>query len=58
MNAGVATSLTIATCGERGMNIQQHDGFYVVGLTARTNNAQEMSGRGKIGECVAGISAA
>lgn len=32
------------------MNIQQHDGFYVVGLTARTNNAQEMSGKGKIGE--------
>jgi predicted transcriptional regulator YdeE len=32
------------------MNIQQRDGFYVVGLTARTNNAQETSGKGKIGE--------
>jgi predicted transcriptional regulator YdeE len=32
------------------MNIQQHDGFYVVGLTARTNNSQEMSGKGKISE--------
>jgi predicted transcriptional regulator YdeE len=32
------------------MNIQQRDGFYVVGLTARTNNAHEMSGKGKIGE--------
>ena len=31
------------------MNIQQHSGFYVVGVTARTNNAQEMSGSGKIG---------
>jgi predicted transcriptional regulator YdeE len=31
------------------MNIQQHTGFYIAGLTARTNNAQEMSGRGKIG---------
>ena len=31
------------------MNIQQHSGFYVVGITARTNNAQEMSGNGKIG---------
>jgi predicted transcriptional regulator YdeE len=32
------------------MNIQQHSGFYIVGITARTNNAQEMSGNGKIGE--------
>jgi predicted transcriptional regulator YdeE len=31
------------------MNIQQHPGFYVVGLSARTNNAHEMSGNGKIG---------
>jgi len=31
------------------MNIRQHSGFYVVGITARTNNAQEMSGNGKIG---------
>jgi len=31
------------------MNIEQHSGFYVVGVTARTNNAQEMSGNGKIG---------
>ena len=31
------------------MDIQQHDGFFVAGLAARTNNAQEMSGRGKIG---------
>src|ERR1700749_3414733 len=30
-------------------NIQEHPGFYVVGITARTNNAQEMSGNGKIG---------
>jgi predicted transcriptional regulator YdeE len=32
------------------MDIQQHDGFYVVGLTARTNNARELSGKGKIGK--------
>jgi predicted transcriptional regulator YdeE len=31
------------------MNIQQQDGFYVVGVTARTTNAREMSGKGKIG---------
>ena len=31
------------------MNIQQHPGFFVAGLTARTNNAHEMSGKGKIG---------
>jgi predicted transcriptional regulator YdeE len=31
------------------MNIQQHGGFYIAGLAARTNNAREMSGRGKIG---------
>jgi len=31
------------------MNIQQHTGFYIAGLTARTNNAHEMSGEGKIG---------
>jgi predicted transcriptional regulator YdeE len=31
------------------MKIQQHAGFYVAGLTARTNNAREMSGKGKIG---------
>lgn len=32
------------------MNIQQHGGFYVAGFTARTNNAQEMSDKGKIGD--------
>jgi predicted transcriptional regulator YdeE len=31
------------------MNIQQHPGFYIVGVSARTNNAHEMSGKGKIG---------
>lgn len=31
------------------MNIQQQPGFYIAGLTIRTNNAQEMSGKGKIG---------
>jgi predicted transcriptional regulator YdeE len=31
------------------MNIQHHPGFYIAGLTARTNNAREMSGKGKIG---------
>ena len=31
------------------MNIQQHAGFYIAGLTTRTNNAHEMSGKGKIG---------
>ena len=31
------------------MNIQQHAGFYIAGLTARTNNAHEMFGKGKIG---------
>jgi predicted transcriptional regulator YdeE len=35
--------------GEERMNIQQHAGFYIAGLTARTNNAHEMSGKGKIG---------
>jgi predicted transcriptional regulator YdeE len=32
------------------MNIQQRSGFYIAGLTARTNNAREMSGKGKIGK--------
>jgi predicted transcriptional regulator YdeE len=32
------------------MNIQEHSGFYVAGVTARTNNAKEMSGNGKIGD--------
>jgi predicted transcriptional regulator YdeE len=32
------------------MNIQQHSGFYVVGIAARTHNAAEMNGSGKIGE--------
>ncbi len=31
------------------MNIQHHGGFSVAGLTARTNNAHEMSGKGRIG---------
>jgi predicted transcriptional regulator YdeE len=31
------------------MNIEQHSGFYIAGLTTRTNNAHEMSGKGKIG---------
>jgi predicted transcriptional regulator YdeE len=31
------------------MTIQQHAGFYIAGLTTRTNNAREMSGKGKIG---------
>jgi len=31
------------------MNIQQHPGFYIVGVSARTNNAHEMAGNGKIG---------
>ena len=31
------------------MNVQHHAGFYIAGLTARTNNAHEMSGKGKIG---------
>ena len=30
-------------------NIQQHPGFYIAGLATRTNNASEMSGKGKIG---------
>src|SRR5260370_30557850 len=43
-------TLTIAICREsRAMNIHQHAGFYIAGLTARTNNAHEMSGKGKIG---------
>ena len=33
----------------RAMKIQQHAGFYIAGLTARTHNAHEMSGKGKIG---------
>ena len=32
------------------MNIQQHSGFYVVGIAARTDNEAEMNGKGKIGE--------
>jgi predicted transcriptional regulator YdeE len=32
------------------MNIQQHSGFYIVGIAARTSNAKEMSGNGKIGD--------
>jgi predicted transcriptional regulator YdeE len=32
------------------MNIQQHSGFYVVGVAARTHNAAEKNGKGKIGE--------
>jgi predicted transcriptional regulator YdeE len=32
------------------MNIQQHPGFFVVGVAARTRNAHEMSGNGKIGD--------
>jgi predicted transcriptional regulator YdeE len=32
------------------MNIQQREGFFVAGLAVRTNNAQEMSGNGKIGD--------
>jgi predicted transcriptional regulator YdeE len=30
------------------MNVQQRTGFYVVGIAARTNNAAEMNGNGKI----------
>ncbi len=32
------------------MNIQHHSGFYVVGVAARTDNAAERNGKGKIGE--------
>jgi predicted transcriptional regulator YdeE len=32
------------------MNIQQHSGFYVVGVAARTDNTAEKNGKGKIGE--------
>jgi predicted transcriptional regulator YdeE len=32
------------------MTIQQHPEFYVVGVAARTKNANEMNGKGKIGE--------
>jgi predicted transcriptional regulator YdeE len=32
------------------MNIQRQSGFYVVGVTARTRNAAEMNGKGKIGK--------
>ncbi|MBB5316098.1 GyrI-like domain-containing protein [Tunturibacter empetritectus] len=32
------------------MTIQQHSGFYVVGVAARTDNAAERNGKGKIGE--------
>jgi predicted transcriptional regulator YdeE len=31
------------------MKIQQQSGFYVAGVAARTNNATEMSGNGRIG---------
>ena len=44
------TPTRLQCCREsRAMNIQQHGGFFVAGLTARTNNAHEMSGKGKIG---------
>jgi predicted transcriptional regulator YdeE len=32
------------------MKIQHQPGFHVAGITARTNNAHEMSGKGKIGD--------
>jgi predicted transcriptional regulator YdeE len=32
------------------MNIHHHPGFYVVGIAARTSNANEMAGNGKIGD--------
>jgi predicted transcriptional regulator YdeE len=32
------------------MDIRQLEGFFVAGLAARTTNAQEMSGKGKIGD--------
>jgi predicted transcriptional regulator YdeE len=32
------------------MNIQQHTGFYIVGVAARTDNAAERNGKGRIGE--------
>jgi predicted transcriptional regulator YdeE len=32
------------------MNIQRHSGFCVAGISARTSNAHEMSGNGKIGD--------
>ena len=32
------------------MNIQQLSGFFIVGVSARTRNAHEMSGNGKIGD--------
>lgn len=32
------------------MNIQRHCGFYVIGVAARTHNAAEKNGKGKIGE--------
>jgi predicted transcriptional regulator YdeE len=44
----VKLSLTIALQGDGAMDIQHHVGFYIAGLTARTNNAREMSGKGKI----------
>ncbi len=31
------------------MNVQQEQGFFVVGIAGRTNNADELSGTGKIG---------
>src|ERR1700721_1150550 len=32
------------------MDIRQLEGFFVAGLAARTTNAQEMAGKGKIGD--------
>jgi predicted transcriptional regulator YdeE len=32
------------------MDIQRHSGFYVIGVAARTHNAAEKNGKGKIGE--------
>jgi len=43
----LASIATIAIAGEQSMNIQQHAGFYIAGLTARTITAHEMSGKGK-----------
>ena len=45
----VFASLAYNFQGEQRMNIQQQPGFHIAGITIRTNNAIEMSGKGKIG---------
>jgi predicted transcriptional regulator YdeE len=45
----VSFSLLAPATGDTTMKIEHQDSFYVAGYSARTNNADEASGKGKIG---------